>query len=387
MLASAAFRAVRPVARVTPALLETGAKALSAKFSSSSSERTAGTKAIDTAQKAGLDIKPAIDPKIVYQPSHPIAVDAAVTSKPDTNLDWETMGFDFKQTAAHTVSTWAPDTKDWGPVVVTTNSKETRPLGHDLYSHGPFEGMKATPVYDGDKLIGANIFRPDFHLARLNKGLEAVGMPIVSKEVFETTIATAVSECRDSLPPKDIKDGALYIRVDVFQKDETLGNYLNPAMRYDLRAVITPVRAYYKPSKEGGKLYNLPIPRVVSWSPELAIPGTKGTIAATKQRANYGIWFKVAQALKTERGYTDAYFIEKENGKAYAAEATSSNSLLFFTDKGKPGTSVVVRPFAFGNLEGCTSTSILTLLNEKLGIPAIDERVPIDTIMGKASLE
>ncbi|RAP36528.1 hypothetical protein DID80_05045 [Candidatus Marinamargulisbacteria bacterium SCGC AAA071-K20] len=242
----------------------------------------------------------------------------------ETNLNWDTMGFSNVPCKATTESIYDPATKKWGAIQVKPNQMVVSVPTHNLYFLGSFEGMKATPIFKDSELVGARLFRPDFHLARLNKGLKSQGMPELTKEAFEATVFRSISENRDSLPPEKYKDAALYIRVDV------------------------------EPVPDDGKF-----------------------------KANYGPWFGVSGDIKA-LGYTDALFTYEEKGKRFVAEATSSNMLVLMGEKGKPETYVVIRPKAPGNLNGTSSSSALHLLKEN-GVPAYESKLPLDVLLGKQS--
>ncbi len=302
-------------------------------------------------------------------------------------IPWSTLGFGYIPTKSMVACQYDPKTKSWESSVAVSplQNREVGPF-QDLYSHGLFEGMKATGIYNASgECIGARVFGMKFHWERLNAGLKAIGIPEIPFAQFEAAIKAAVIENKAYLPPKDYPDGAVYIRTDVWPTANHLGNNLNPDMAYELSVRTTPVRAYYEPKPEGGKVLALSAPRVVAWEDSVMVPGAPVAPGTFKNRANYGVPFKFMKEIKT-RGYTDALFtFRNAEGQLLIGEASSSNALVLFKSR-TTGEYLVIRPEAPGNLNGCTSTSLLELLNQE-GIPAISAPLPLDVVLGKAPLK
>lgn len=96
------------------------------------------------------------------------------------NLDWENLGFDYRQTAKRYVSNYENGAWDEGILTEDSNVVINECAGVLQYAQTCFEGLKAYRTEDG-KIV---IFRPDLNAKRLADSTERLHMPVISEEKF-----------------------------------------------------------------------------------------------------------------------------------------------------------------------------------------------------------
>lgn len=114
------------------------------------------------------------------------------------------------------------------------------------YGQSVFEGMKV--FLSNEKLnntknnidnVGALVFRIDSHFERINKSLERMEMPKISKEIWMESIRKLIKNDMEWLR----RAGQLYLRPFVFATTPYLG--VAPAREYSFILLACPVGAYY----------------------------------------------------------------------------------------------------------------------------------------------
>src|SRR5690606_19012155 len=104
------------------------------------------------------------------------------------------------------------------------------------YGQSVFEGMKAFKTNSGE----INVFRPQKHLARLNRSLERMVMPAIPEELFLAGLEALISVDHKWIP--DSEAGTLYIRPLVFATEGRLG--VKVSSKYKLIIMTSPVGPY-----------------------------------------------------------------------------------------------------------------------------------------------
>src|SRR5690606_35373560 len=105
------------------------------------------------------------------------------------------------------------------------------------YGQCIFEGLKAFRTVDNDIVM----FRPDEHIARLNRSAKRMCIPQIDPEFLLNALKELVNIDKDWIPSKNGE--SLYIRPFMFGSDPFLG--VKPATMYKLIVLLSPVGAYY----------------------------------------------------------------------------------------------------------------------------------------------
>lgn len=170
-----------------------------------------------------------------------LAISANIEKVGSAPLDWENLGFEYRETNCFVQVKYGSD-KKWGEV----ESKSGEPYiklhisATSLhYGQSCFEGLKAFQCKDGE----VRLFRPDENAKRLAKSCERVCMPPIPEEKFIEACKMAVRENIEFVPPYG-SGGALYIRPLLFGSGPKIG--LSPADEYTMIVLVIPVGDYYK---------------------------------------------------------------------------------------------------------------------------------------------
>src|SRR5229473_3258415 len=105
------------------------------------------------------------------------------------------------------------------------------------YGQGLFEGLKAFRGKDGK----IRLFRPDKHVARLNRTAEKMCIPLLDPDLVMKSFTTLVDIDRDWVPSS--VGTSLYIRPTIIASEAFLG--VRPAKEYLYFVILSPVGAYY----------------------------------------------------------------------------------------------------------------------------------------------
>ncbi|HYF67380.1 MAG TPA: branched-chain amino acid aminotransferase [Ohtaekwangia sp.] len=237
------------------------------------------------------------------------------------------------------------------PVIVPFGDITISPAMLSLhYGQSIFEGLKAFWMADGN----INIFRPDKHLARLNRSTDRMCMPQVPEEMFIQSLHTLIELDQNWIPKQE--GSSLYIRPLIFAFEPRLG--VKVADHFKFMIMNSPVAAYQ------AKPYRLKVE-------ETYVRTAEGGTGFAKCAGNYGGAFYPTQ-LAREQGFDQILWTDHREHK-YIDEVGMMN--VFFVIKGK----LVTPELTTAILDGVTRDTIITLA-KTMGVPVEERRVSVDEI-------
>lgn len=221
------------------------------------------------------------------------------------------------------------------------------------YGQTVFEGIKAFLGIDGQ----IQIFRPLYHLSRLNKSCRRMCIPELNTSLIYKAMQTLIAIDKDWVPSRE--GNALYIRPIIFATDPFLG--VQPSKTYRMLIITSPVGAYYK---EGIN------PVSLTTNPEF-VRAVKGGAGFAKTACNYGPTLLPARKAKDE-GYTQILWLDAHEHR-YVEEVGTMN--IFF----KIGGTLITPKLNGSILGGVTRNSVIQLA-EKWDITVEERPVTIDEV-------
>jgi branched-chain amino acid aminotransferase len=237
------------------------------------------------------------------------------------------------------------------------------PLGLDPatavlhYGQGLFEGLKAFRGRDGT----IRLFRPDRHVARLNRTAERMCIPALDPEMVLRSWTTLVDLDRDWVP--SALGTSLYVRPTIIASEAFLG--VRPAKEYIYFVILSPVGAYYPEGMNPVKI------KVI----DKYVRAVPGGLGEAKTSANYAASLYAAEEAKHE-GFTQVLWLDGVHRK-YIEEVGTMNIMLMIGDE------VVTPPLAGTILAGVTRDSVLALLRQ-WGVRVSERPVTIDEVVAAA---
>lgn len=218
------------------------------------------------------------------------------------------------------------------------------------YGQSIFEGMKAFWMKDGN----INIFRPDKHHARLNRSMDRMCMPAISKEMFIQSLHSLVELDQKWIPKSE--GSSLYIRPLVFAYEARLG--VKVADHFKFIIMNSPVAAYQ------AKPYRLKVE-------DTYVRTAEGGTGFAKCAGNYGGAFYPTQIAR-EQGFDQILWTDHKEHK-YIDEVGMMN--VFFVIGGK----LVTPKLTTAILEGVTRDTLITLAKD-MGVEVVERRVSVEEI-------
>lgn len=219
------------------------------------------------------------------------------------------------------------------------------------YGQAIFEGMKAnTHVETGEP----QLFRPEMHVARLNRSAERMAMPHISGEIFINALHQLLDIESAWIPQSE--GSALYIRPHMFATDAFLG--VRPSDTYRFVILTAPVGPYYPK----------PIRLLVAQHYVRAMPGGVGF---AKAAGNYGAALYPTTIAK-EKGFDQILWLDGLEFK-YLQECGTMNIICVIGD------TVVTPPTTDTILAGITRNSLLHMLRD-LGYKVEERPISIDEL-------
>jgi len=212
------------------------------------------------------------------------------------------------------------------------------------YGQTVFEGMKAYRI--SDETI--NIFRPDRHLARMNRSLERMCMPAIPNELFLAGLEAIVKADYQWLPNGNDKL-ALYIRPFVIATEPRLGVKVSDQFLFCI--ACTPITQYY----------DKPLRVKVETKFSRSFQGGAGY---AKCGGNYGGAFYPTY-LANQQGFDQIIWTDASTHQ-FLEEAGTMNIMVIADGK------LLTPPLSSSILDGVTRSSLIQLCGD-LGI-FVDER-------------
>lgn len=219
------------------------------------------------------------------------------------------------------------------------------------YGQSVFEGMKAFRTQSGD----INIFRPQKHLARLNRSLDRMCMPPIPEEMFLAALQALMEVDQKWVPDAD--GATLYIRPLVFATESRLG--VKVSDQYKLVIMTSPVGPYQS------KPYRLKVENHF-------VRTAEGGTGFAKCAGNYGGAFYPTQIARQE-GFDQILWTDHKEHR-YIDEVGMMNVMFVLSGK------LVTPKLTSAILEGVTRDSILTLARDMAIFPVEERRISMDEI-------
>jgi len=220
------------------------------------------------------------------------------------------------------------------------------------YGSACFEGLKTHKQADGS---GA-IFRLDDHVARFQKSIALLHMPVPSAELLRTLMfdAAAANLAHMPAPP-----GSLYLRPTMIGTDPNIGAAAAPSSTAMVYVLTSPVGDYFA----GGV-------RPLSLLLETKRPRTTPQFGSTKSGANYVMALGPTLQAKAEYGVDQILFAT--NGDI--TETGAANFFMVDDDR------IITRNLDDSFLHGVTRMSILTMAAD-LGYEVEERTVPASEVL------
>lgn len=270
------------------------------------------------------------------------------------NLDWENLGFDYRQTAKRYVSNYEHGTWDEGVLTEDSNVVINECAGVLQYAQTCFEGLKAYRTEDGKVVI----FRPDLNAERLADSATRLYMPVVSEEKFLDAVEQTVLANIDFVPPYG-SGGTLYIRPYIFGSGAVIG--VKPDTKFQFRVFTTPVGPYFK----GGVK---PLSICVSDFDRAAPHGT----GHVKAGLNYAMSLHALQVAH-ENGFDENMYLDAATRTK--VEETGGANFIFVTKDNK-----IVTPKSDTILPSITRRSLMYVAKEYLGLEVEEREVHVEEL-------
>ena len=225
------------------------------------------------------------------------------------------------------------------------------------YGQGLFEGLKAFRGKDGK----IRLFRPDKHVARLNRTAEKMCIPTLDPDLVLKSFTTLVDIDRDWVP--SMVGTSLYIRPTIIASEAFLG--VRPAKEYLYFVILSPVGAYYPEGMAPVKI------KVI----DNYVRAVVGGLGEAKTSANYAASLHAAEDAKHE-GFTQVLWLDGVHRK-YIEEVGTMNIMM------KIGDEIITPPLAGTILAGVTRDSVLSLTRE-WGLRVSERPITIDEVVEAA---
>ena len=267
------------------------------------------------------------------------------------NLDWENIGFVYRETDKRYVSHYKDGQWDEGALISDSNIVLNECAGIFQYCQVVFEGLKAYTTGDGSIVT----FRPDQNAERMMNSAVGLEMPAFPKERFLDAVDQVVRANEAWVPPYG-SGASLYIRPYMFASGSVIG--VKPADEYQFRVLCTPVGPYFK----GGAK---PISICVSDFDRAAPRGT-GHI---KAGLNYAMSMHAGMEAH-RKGFDENMFLDP--GSRRYVEETGGANFLFVTKDGE-----VVTPKSDSILPSITRRSLIYVAEHYLGIKVTERPVEL----------
>jgi len=222
------------------------------------------------------------------------------------NIDWDKLGFSYRDTHCHIRYTWRNGVWDGGELCDTPYMNMHVAAGCLHYGQAAFEGLKAFRCKDDS----VRVFRPVDNIKRMSMTAQRICMPEVPQELFLEALQRVIKANADFIPPYGT-GGSLYIRPLLIGSGVQIG--IAPATEYTFLILVIPVGAYYK----GGLK---PVKAVVFDDFDRAAPLGVGGI---KVAGNYAASLFAHEKAKKE-GYAVELYLDAKT-HTYVEEFATSN--------------------------------------------------------------
>ena len=269
------------------------------------------------------------------------------------SLDWENLGFQYRETACHIKYTWRDGAWNEGEIVEDPYIKLHIAATSLHYGQAAFEGLKAFRGEDGK----VRIFRPEENAKRLQTTAKRIFMAEVPTDLFIDAISRLTKANAEFIPPYG-HNGALYLRPMLFGSGPQIG--INPSDEFTFIVFSVPVGAYYK----GGLTA---VDAVVVPGFDRAAPQGVGHV---KVAGNYAASLMPASIARAE-GYPINLYLDAK-GEGFIDEFGTSNFIGLKGDK-------YITPKSESILPSITNMTLMQLAQDN-GFTVEERAVHIDEI-------
>lgn len=231
------------------------------------------------------------------------------------------------------------------PRITALDDIRLHPFAHALhYGSSCFEGLKAH--VGSDDVV--RLFRPDRHVARMQRTAEVMMLPAPPTELFLKALHDATHVNRDVIPKAP---GSLYLRPLLLGTEPNIGAAASPSSTALFMVLASPVGEYFR---SGGNALKLLV--------ETEIPRTTPQFGEAKAGANYVMALGVTKRAQQKFGVDQVLFAPDGH-----VQETGAANFLLIDDK-----RVVTRALDRSFLHGVTRDSLLRLATD-LGY-SVEER-------------
>lgn len=220
------------------------------------------------------------------------------------------------------------------------------------YGQSVFEGMKAFRMNDGRIAV----FRPDKHLARMNRSLDRMCMPPIPDDLWFSSLQALIETDAAWVPQGE--GSSLYIRPLVFATEARLG--VKVADEYKFIILTSPVGPYQ------AKPYHLKVEDVY-------VRTAEGGTGFAKCAGNYGGAFYPTEQAKAE-GFDQVLWTDHKEHR-YIDEVGMMNVMFVVNE------TIITPDLSTAILEGVTRDTILTLAREVSSFKIEQRKISLDEIV------
>ena len=270
------------------------------------------------------------------------------------NLDWENLGFSYRETDYRYVSRYKDGEWSEGALCSDSSILMNESAVVLQYAQTIFEGLKAYQTANGDIVT----FRSDLNAIRFQESAIRLGMPPISIEMFLEGVEEAVKANLKFVPPYG-SGAALYIRPFMFGESPLI--LIVPATQYQFRVYTTPVGPYFK----GG------VKPISLWVADFDRAAPRGT-GHIKAGLNYAMGM-YPSAIARQKGFADNIYLDSTTRTK--VEETSGANFLFVTKDKK-----VITPSSPTILPSVTRRSLQYVAKEYLGLEIEEREVYFDEL-------
>ena len=270
------------------------------------------------------------------------------------NLDWENIGFAYRETDWRYVAAYKNGCWEEGHLTADSRICLNECAGIFQYCQEVFEGLKAYTTVNGEIVA----FRPDQNAERMMESARGMEMPPFPKERFLKALDEVVRANAAWVPPYG-SGASLYIRPYMFASSPVLG--VKPAEEYQFRMFCTPVGPYFK----GGIR---PLTICLSEYDRAAPRGT----GHLKAGLNYAMSLH-AYVEAHKNGFDENMFLDSAT-RTYVEETGGAN-FLFVTKNGE-----IVTPQSPSILPSITRRSMIDVAKYYLGLKVTERPVAVSEL-------
>lgn len=274
--------------------------------------------------------------------------------KPEVNIDWNNLGFNYIKTDYRYISIWKDGTWDEGTLSEDNMLSISEASTALHYGQQCFEGLKAYRTKDGS----IQLFRVDENAKRMNTSAERLLMPTIPSEKFIDACKMVAKANERFIPPYGT-GATLYLRPFMIGVGNNIG--VKPATEYIFCIFAIPVGSYFKDGL-------VPCNFIISEYDRAAPYGTGGQ----KVGGNYAASLK-PHKVAADKGFADCIYLDP----ATHTKIEEVGAANFF---GITHNNEFITPKSDSILPSITKYSLIYIAEHYLKMPVYERDVLIDNI-------